>query len=243
MENEPIIFLGGTDTYGRFIAEPFPALVEQTIARNCVNLGVPNAGLDIMLHDPSLTEAMRTAAATVIEVVSPRNMSNRFYSVHPRRNDRFLKPSALLEKIFREVDFAEFNFTRHMLQRLHLVSPDRFRTVVDELQEAWVARMRLLLTRVAGRKILLWMSDHTPEAPCETFGMDPWFVTRDMLESLRSDVDAIVEVVASDAALAAGTQGMIFSEMELVIAEKMLGVRVHQQAAAVLSQRLKDLLQ
>ncbi len=33
-----------------------------------------------------------------------QNLSNRFYAVHPRRNDRFLRASTLMKTIFREVD-------------------------------------------------------------------------------------------------------------------------------------------
>ena len=36
--------------------------------------------------------------------------------------------------MFREVDFTEFHFTRHMLQTLQAVAPDRFALVAEELQ-------------------------------------------------------------------------------------------------------------
>ncbi len=56
---------------------------------------------------------------TVIQVMGAHNMSNRFYAVHPRRNDRFLRASlGCCKTIYPEVDFTEFNFTRHMLTAL-----------------------------------------------------------------------------------------------------------------------------
>ncbi|MEO1779366.1 MAG: DUF6473 family protein, partial [Pseudomonadota bacterium] len=118
-----VAFFGGTTTYGKFVETPFPALLEQDLGMTCVNFGCVNAGVDLYAADPVLREAATQARVTVLQVISPRNMSNRFYKVHPRRNDRFIEASPLLRTIYREVDFAEFNFTNHMLQRLYLVLP------------------------------------------------------------------------------------------------------------------------
>mgnify|MGYP007100961825 CR=1 FL=1 len=61
-----IAFLGGTETYGKFLAEPYPALVEAGLGRVCVNLGAVNAGADIYLNEPSLLEVIAGAEAVVI---------------------------------------------------------------------------------------------------------------------------------------------------------------------------------
>ncbi|MEP1354722.1 MAG: DUF6473 family protein [Tateyamaria sp.] len=142
------------------------------------------------------------AAASVIRITSPRNMSNRFYRVHPRRNDRFVDASALLRPIYRDVDFAEFNFTNHMLQRLITISPERFETVLDELRSAWVARMRLVLSQIQGKSILLWASDMSPEDADCNLDAEPAFVNRAMLEEVASLATHYVEVVASQEAMA-----------------------------------------
>lgn len=128
-----LAFLGGTETYGKFLSNPFPALIEQSLGRTCINLGCVNAGVDVFATDVQVTEMATWADVTVVQLMGAQNMSNRFYTVHPRRNDRFLKPLALLQAIYREVDFAEFNFNKHMLQHLYRHSPGRFETVVDEL--------------------------------------------------------------------------------------------------------------
>lgn len=242
LDAEYVVFLGGTNTYGKFIPKPFPDLVEDGLGLSCINMGCPNAGIDLMLNEPVLRDAAARARVTVVQIVSPRNMSNRMYTVHPRRNDRFLKPSELMEQIYREVDFAEFNFTKHMLQQLNKVSADRFRTVVDELRQAWSARMRLLLGQIPGSVVLLWISDHEPGKPYDVFGTDPWFVTREMIEDLMAYDAKYVEVVASDEALAAGTEGMVFSELELPVAERLLGPKVHEEAARALTTTLREIL-
>jgi len=83
-----------------------------------VNLGVLNAGLDVLSSDPAIVAALGQAEAAVLQITSAHNMTNRFYKVHPRRNDRFLKASSVLRTIYPEVDFTEFHFTRHLLSHL-----------------------------------------------------------------------------------------------------------------------------
>ena len=51
-----------------------------------------------------------------------------------KAGDALLAATPLLRGIFPRVDFTEFNFTRHMLQTLHAVSPEKFGVLVDELR-------------------------------------------------------------------------------------------------------------
>lgn len=237
-----VAFFGGTATYGKFIASPFPDLIEAEIGTTCVNLGCLNGGIDVYATDPFLREVSTNARVTVLQVTSPRNISNRFYRVHPRRNDRFVEASSLLRAIYREVDFAEFNFTNHMLKRLHLLSPDRFQSVVEELQAAWHARMRLVLSQIPGKTVLLWISDAPPAETAVDMETDPAFVTRKMIEDLRPLATVLVEVIASPEALAAGTEGMVFPEMDAPAAQHMLGPVAHREVADALTGTLRQLL-
>ncbi len=237
-----VAFFGGTTTYGKFVASPFPDLIDPEIGPTCANLGCLNAGIDVYATDPSLQDLSGRACVTVLQVTSPRNISNRFYRVHPRRNDRFVEASALLRSIYRDVDFAEFNFVNHMLKRLQLVSPDRFQTVVDELQTAWRARMDLMLSQMPGKTVLLWVSTVKPPETGLGIDADPAFVTRAMIDALRPRVTAYVEVVASPDAVSAGTDGMVFAPMEAAAARLMLGPQVHREVADALVPVLQRLI-
>jgi hypothetical protein len=53
------------------------------------NLGLVNAGIDVFINEPMIQDFCAGAVVTVIQVLGAANMSNRFYAVHPRRNDRF----------------------------------------------------------------------------------------------------------------------------------------------------------
>ena len=242
-----IVFLGGTACYGKFIAQPFPALVEDRIGMTCVNLGAVNAGPDLYLNDPALLRLAQGAAVTVLQIPGAPNLSNRYYSVHPRRNDRFVQASALLRRVFRDADFSAYHFTRHMLHSLQELSSDRFAVVVEELKQAWVGRMAQLIREIAGPVVLLWMADHGLDdrpgldvpVPLQS---DPLFVDRDMVEQLRPHVVSIVEATASDAARARGVEGMVFSQMEAAAAQSQLGVGAHEEASAALVPVLGDLI-
>lgn len=233
-------FLGGTETYGRFLETPFPALAEAGSGLTCVNLGCVNAGLDVYLGEPGLIEIAAGARVTVLQAVGAQNVSNRFYTVHPRRNDRFLAASRQLRSLYPEVDFTEVNFTRHLLTRLRDTSPERFVRVRAELQQAWLGRMRLVLRRIGGPVILLWLSARRPEDPCGDLSAaaDPLFVDRPMLEALRPEVAGLVELVATPDEIAAGREDLCATEIERPAAEEMLGARVHQRAAAALAPHL-----
>lgn len=239
-----IAFLGGTETYGKFIGKPFPALVEDVVGRPCVNLGAINAGLDVYLNDPALLEIAGGARASVVQIMGAQNMSNRYYAVHPRRNDRFLQASGLMRTVYRDVDFTEYNFTRHMLRGLRDVSQERFEMLRAELKEAWSARMQMLLAKLSGPVVLLWFADHTVGAYDEdsAMGHDPLFIDREMIEGLRPQVAAVVEVTASAAALSEGTFGMIYTPMEAPAASEMMGPQAHQEAADAVSAALLDVM-
>ena len=245
LESPFVAFLGGSKTYGKFLEQPFPALIEAETNRSCVNFGLPNAGIDVFTLDPFVMGASSRADVTVLELTGAHNMTNRFYSVHPRRNDRFVAPTDLLCRIYPEVDFADFHFTKHMLGHLSKVSPERFAPVRKELQRVWVARMKLMLSQIKGKCILLWFADHAPDEMSpgrgRRLGADPLFVSRAMLDQVSAHAAGLVEVVASDKAMDQGTDGMVFSQMEAMAAAQMLGRRAHKECAAAVISAIKAL--
>ncbi len=244
MAGEYIAMIGGTETYGKFIEKPFPTLVGEAMEMECVNFGCVTAGVDVFSNEIPVIEACSQARVTVIQAIGAQNMSNRFYAVHPRRNDRFLQASTLLKTVFREVDFTDFSFTKHLLTTLQEVSEERFNIVCDELKEAWIARMKLLLGKIEGKTVLLWFADRTPDAATNTNGLgrEPVFVDRRMIEEIRPYVTEVVEVVASEAALAMGTEGMKFSSMERPAAADVMGPAAHEEAAQALLEPLSRLI-
>lgn len=245
LDHPYLAFIGGTETYGRFIADPFVHLVQKKTGICCANFGYINAGTDVLFDDPFIQDAISNANGTVIQIVGTQNTTNRFYTVHPRRNDRFVAPSVALKRLFPEVDFAEFHFNKHLLQTLRRVSVSRFEVVRQELQASWVSRMQERLKKIHGKTILLWFCEPQAAGSYQAdsgLGCDPLFVTRAMIEDVRPHVDKLVYAVPSQLARQEGIKGMVFNPLEAHIAREMPGVRAHIEAAETIVGALKEIL-
>jgi uncharacterized protein DUF6473 len=240
LRNPYVAFLGGTETYGKFVPQPFSAIVESRLGMDCVNLGCLNAGLDTFVNDGEVQGIATGAELSVLQVLGAQNLSNRFFRVHPRRNDRFLQASPLLSAIYREVDFTEFNFNKHMLGHLQMLSSDRFQTVRDELRQAWSGRMRLLLDSIGSATILLWV--HMAASDKAPMSAEPMLVTADMIESLGDRVLDVVDVAIEPAGRAGDMGDMVYGQMDAPAAMQLPGPRAHEQIADAMTLALRRAL-
>ncbi|KAF0675560.1 hypothetical protein PMES_02191 [Profundibacterium mesophilum KAUST100406-0324] len=232
--------IGGTETYGRYVAQPFPDILEQDMDLRCVNFGYVNAGIDVFLGDATVIETCAHSAVTVIQVLGAHNLTNRFYTVHPRRNDRFVKASAMLRALYPEIDFTHFHFTRHMLDCLIETSPSRFELVLSELQRLWIAKMRLLTDRVGRKAVLVWIADRGPGGSESTvWGGAPLFVTRAMLDAVEGRLIGLVEVVETPQERAAALGDKVFGPGEQQVALQVPGPRTHMRAADAIADAIR----
>lgn len=244
IERAYVAVLGGSETYGKFVQDPFPDLIERDLGLPVANLGCMNAGPDVFLNEESITAIAAQACVTVVQLLGAQNLSNRYYAVHPRRNDRFLGATPLLRAIFPRVDFTEFNFTRHMLQALQHSSAERFEVVAEELRAAWVVRMKLLLARLAGPTILLWMADVAPPSPTRQVELarNPLLVDAEMVAVIRPSATGYVQVISSAQARAQGVEGMAFGPLDAPAAATVPGPLVHREVAEALLPLIHQLL-
>ncbi|WP_104019916.1 DUF6473 family protein [Roseovarius nitratireducens] len=236
--------IGSTGTHGSFVARPWPALLEDDLGTPCVNLGLPNAGPDVFANDAAMQKIARGARAVVLQLPCAMNLSNPFYRVHPRRNDRFVAATDALRVLYAEVDFTEFHFTRHLMRRLAAISSARFARLRAAVQEAWLARMSAVLRGLAPPVVLLWQANHAPGdgAGSAAIDADPAFVSRAMLDALAPHAAATVLVVASGAARTQGTRGMRFPPMQEDVAAALPGPLAHREVALALHPVLTPLL-
>jgi len=239
-----IAFLGGSETFGRFIVTPFPDLVEDLTGMTAINLGCPRVGVDAYLNAPGLIDICSMAKVTVIQIMGAANMSNRFYTVDPRHNERFLRASKRLKELYPDIDFSKFQLTSEILTELAQHGSERLQTVRQELQCAWVARMRSLMSEIDGSKVLLWMADHAPYRAGDggTICRDPLFVDRAMLNAVKNDADVLVEVVGEPTEITAGRKRMIFSDLDRNVAQDLLGPMVHDRVSDLLEQAIMGMV-
>lgn len=233
VKGDYVAVLGGTETYGKFVPAPYPALIGG--AGPVINLGGVNTGPDAWLNDPAVLDLIAGARATVVQMTPAQNLSNRFYTVHPRRNDRFVAASPLLRSVYPAVDFTEFAFTGHLMRALRAAAADRFQIVLAEVQAAWAARMASLLRMVGGRKILLWMGATAPAAAAT----DPMLITAPMVTRLAQLADHCLIATPSPQAVAQGTGGMIYPVTEQAAAAALPNPLFHAEVAAALTEWLQ----
>jgi hypothetical protein len=225
-----LAILGGSATLGKSVAQPYPALVAAATGLPVLNLGTLNGGPDAYLSDAAVLNLISRADAAVVQLTGAETLSNPYYSVHSRRNDRFLAASPDLRTLYPDVDFTEIHFARHLLHVLARTDPDRFAIVVAALQETWVTRMQSLLVHLPLRRRLLWLADAPPPDRAVTFGPDPLFVDSGMLERLRPLVGEVILAVPSPAVRAADA-----AEDPLGEGSGLPGPAAHREIAAQLA--------
>lgn len=237
-----VAMLGGSPTFGKYVARPFPTLVEQALGRPVANLAGLNAGPDFYLSDPAALQVAARATVAVVQVTGAEALSNPFYTVHSRRNDRFLAATPVLRDLYPEVDFAEIHFTRHLLMVLDRTDPARFAGVVAGLQANWLSRMQALLVRLPERKLLLWLADTPVPERSDHLGAAPLFIDRRLLDALAPAVSGLVEVIPSAAARARAPRDMTYPETEAAQAACLPGAAVHAEVAEHLLPALQRLM-
>lgn len=239
-----IAVLGGTETYGRFVPTPYPDLLEEWLGLPVANLGCPNAGAEVFAQDPGVIATANKARAVIVQVLGAQNLSNRYYAVHPRRNDRFIGATPALRSLYRNIDFTEFAFTRHLLQGLQRAGRDRFELVAQELRDVWVARMLDLLATVSVPVVLVWIGDQPPPARKSRADLttSPMLVDAEMIATIRARTAGYAEVVLSRDARAEGLAGMSFAPLEAPLAREMPGPAAHREVATGLATALERLL-
>ena len=224
-----IACLGGSETFGKCVPDAFPALLQNRLALPVANLGCVNAGVDVFLAEPAIGEVAAGATVAVVQVLGAQNLSNRFYTVHPRRNDRFVHASAGLKALYRDIDFTEFHFTGHLLGALARKSPDRFAIIADELRTAWVARMKLLLARLPCKTLLLWAANQPPPPRADTGPVSetPFLVDAGMLDAIRASATGYLQIESAAPAPPTGLHDAAFD------AERLGPARHHEVAEAL----------
>lgn len=225
------VILGGSATLGKSVDQPFPALVAAAVGLPVINLGALNAGPDAYLSDAEALTLISRAEVAVVQVPGAETLSNPFYTVHSRRNDRFLAATPALQTLFPEVDLTDIHFARHLLQVLSNTDTDRFAVVAGALKATWVARMQSLLVHLPLRRRLLWLSDAPPPDHANSLasGPGPLLVDAGMLARLRPLAgQVIVAVPAHEARASKAAPDTGFQPTGLP------GSAAHRQIAAML---------
>ncbi len=220
-----VAFIGGSEPFGKFVASPFPKLVQKNIKKSCVNWGTPGAGPGFFLKDPVLLEACSNADVCVVQAMNTEPLSNRMYSVFPRRNQRVRGVSEAIKALYPTIDFSQFKYVSAMLRKLREVDSDAFSVVEAELKAAWLARMLELLEDIETTKVLLWLKSENNDT----------LLNEEMIDVISKKVD---HVVAVDIPAASTSNRFVSASRE----SSWMTKPAHQKVADTLSPKLKEIL-
>ncbi len=231
-----IACVGADETFGRFVPDPYASLLERRLGRRCINLGSLFTGAEALSQDESLREIVNKAELCVLQPPCVLGQSNRYYRVHPRRNDRFLGPTPNLVALYPEVDFTEVHFVRHLVTLLQSYSDARFELVAQELREAWLEAMKGFATGVDAPVILLLLQTSDPAADHSgtDIARDPVPVTEAMFKRLGQVCAGSLSLTVRPSADSDHLEDVLFGTLQQPIAEHVLGPATHRQVADAL---------
>ncbi len=235
--------IGGDETFGRFVERPYAAILEGLLDSKCVNFGSLLCGVEALCGDSTLVELANASDLCVLQLPGALGQSNRFYRVHPRRNDRFLSPTPDLLTLYPEVDFTDVHFVRHLLGLLHSYSDARFEIVVHELRKKWVETLGTFLQAIRPPVVLLNLQvdgeiAHEVAGP---LGCEPVYVDTEMLEALRPHSADVVSMSVRISGESDELEDMLFGTLQQPMAEHMIGPATHRRIAETLSRSIRDL--
>lgn len=233
--------VGADETFGRFVARPFPSVLDDKLDMPCINLGSLFCGVDGLTLDTCLLDLMNNAKTCVLQLPGILGQTNPFYRVHVRRNDRVLEATADLRALYPEVDFAEIHFVRHLILRLAEFQDARFEMVADSLRRGWLTKLSDFLTQVKPPVVLLWLDIvHSPDAQHLSLP-ETVQVSASMVSELARHCAGKIEMEVRPSGESDDLEDMLFGTMQQPMAEYMIGPATHRAIAERLLSAIRDL--
>lgn len=201
--------IGAAQTLGCFCEQSYPDLLAKEIGIPALNLGYGGAGPEFFLKQKALLPYLNGARFVVMQVMSARSQSNRFYDcdgleyVRLHKDGRRLGAGAAFEELLRGPD-ALWNLPlpfRVRRKLANLAVRPRARAIVRDLRESWVESSLALIRQINVPVVLFWYSKRTPayaesySTYSQLFGEFPHMVTPEMLDQLKPHVSSYVEAV------------------------------------------------
>lgn len=238
LDRRYVACLGGRETFGRFVDDPYPAILQKRLGRRCINFGSLFCGAEALLQDRGLIDIANAAELCVLQLPDLAGQSNQFYRVHPYRNDRFVAPTPELVRLYPEEDFIDIHFVGHLLSRLAAHADERFDVVLDALRQSWLDHLTKVLRRITSPVVLLRLivdeggSGQAPQGyPCDS----------SMLDTLQPFCKQIVHAEAQVSGISDDLEDVLFGTLQQPMAEHMIGPAAHRRIADALCHAILDL--
>ncbi|MDV6344903.1 DUF6473 family protein [Nitrosomonas sp. Is37] len=194
LKEDFIVFIGATQTFGRFCTKPFPAQIGEFLELPVLNLGFAGAGPGFFLENEALIEIANKAKFIVVQVMSARSVSAHPFFVDPFNN------GVLTNTLTGERKLADLQFNDFLLRE----SKQAALELRERFRNEYLLKMKSLLQKLNSPKALLLISDNRhPDIETRDFGTNihnfssgfPHFVTNPMLSDLATYADYYIEAI------------------------------------------------
>ncbi|MEM0908384.1 MAG: DUF6473 family protein [Pseudomonadota bacterium] len=215
-----ISFIGAAQTYGRYVAKPFPELIEERLDIPCFNLGTGGAGPAQFINDTEVLRAINASELCVIQVMSGRSVNSRYFSIRAVRNAQVKDISPAILSGCPELKDRQITFAHDLLHLVSLENPTLYNAVVEDLRYRWVETYKRLLSVITTQKLLFWFSERTPTDTETNYGDGrelakfPHLVNQEMIDEIKGGADAFEMCVSSEGMpqdLTRGGQPVLFN--------------------------------
>lgn len=182
--------IGAAQTFGRFCTRPFPSVLSVACDFQFLNLAVGGAG-PRLFDTPEYLNYLNKAEFVIVQIMAGRSEGNSLFD-NSASGDLY----GIRLKDKKRMRFEDFLSELRETSSLDLVTQ-----IVRETQDNYVRSYIRLLNHINRPKLLLWLSNRSPDEPedltWETVGHYPQLVNRSMVERVRHYADGYVECVST----------------------------------------------
>lgn len=186
--------IGAGQSFGVLVRDPYAHMLSRELSMEVMNLSVGGSAPALYLNNPAAIEACNASSLCIIQILSGRSSHSTYFESRDGKN--MLRPrGSRLPYVPGDTAYQSmFDNEPFPLPQI----------VIGEVRANWTKEMLQLLALIKVPKVLLWMSERSPDALPETFttfrkaaGKFPHFVNRQMIDEIREYADDYVEVTST----------------------------------------------
>ena len=184
--------MGAADTFGRFVARPYPQLLGEALGISSLNLGFSGVGPSFynQENNQTLINLVNNAKFVTISFFSGRSQANSRFETAWHSQERYV----LEDGRTIPADYA-------YQQLLEECDRPTVMALVEETRARYLDEFIQLLEKITVPKVLLWFSKRSPDykttydTVLNLMGGFPHLVNRNMVKILKPYCDEYIEYV------------------------------------------------
>lgn len=186
--------IGAGQSFGVLVRDPYAHKLSRELSMEVMNLSVGGSAPALYLNNAAAIEACNASGLCIIQMLSGRSSYSTYFESRDGKN--MLRPrGSKLPYVPGDTAYEAMFATE---------PPIVPQIVIGEVRANWTKEMLQLMSLIKVPKVLLWISERSPDDLSATFatyrqaaGKFPHFVTRQMINDIRDYADDYVEVTST----------------------------------------------